>query len=275
MKTINNRILIVDDEESVQKNIELQSNALQVVKLEKDAAKVTQLAVNRFEAQLLNTKNLQYDIQQKIVAECQAIDTKVESAKAKIEKAKKVINDGYIQLSEKATTKLKLNDENLFDISIGSRVLAKEVSQDEQKGIPVYSANVFTPFGYINKQLLNNFDSPYVLWGIDGDWMVNIIEKNKAFYPTDHCGTVRIKTNKVHHKYFAWIFNKIGTEMRFSRSNRASTERIKNLSIQVPPIEIQETIIAEIEVLEQTINENQTIINNAAMQKQAIIQKYL
>jgi outer membrane protein, multidrug efflux system len=51
----------------IQQNIELQSNALQVVKLEKDAAKVTQLAVNRFEAQLLNTKNLQYEIQQKIV----------------------------------------------------------------------------------------------------------------------------------------------------------------------------------------------------------------
>ncbi len=51
----------------VQQNIELQSNALQVVKLEKDAAKVTQLAVNRFEAQLLNTKNLQFEIQQKII----------------------------------------------------------------------------------------------------------------------------------------------------------------------------------------------------------------
>lgn len=51
----------------VQQNIELQTSALQVVKLQKDAAKVTQLAVNRFDAQLLNTKNLQYDIQQKII----------------------------------------------------------------------------------------------------------------------------------------------------------------------------------------------------------------
>jgi NodT family efflux transporter outer membrane factor (OMF) lipoprotein len=51
----------------VQQNIELQSNALQLVKLEKDAARVSQLAVNRFEAQLLNTKNLQYEIQQNIV----------------------------------------------------------------------------------------------------------------------------------------------------------------------------------------------------------------
>ena len=51
----------------VQQNIELQNSALRVVALEKEAAKVSQLAVNRFEAQLLNTKNLQYEIKQKIV----------------------------------------------------------------------------------------------------------------------------------------------------------------------------------------------------------------
>ncbi len=51
----------------VQKNIDIQANALQVIKLEKEAAKVTQLAVNRFEAQLLNTQNLRYDIQQRII----------------------------------------------------------------------------------------------------------------------------------------------------------------------------------------------------------------
>ena len=53
--------------EIVNQNIEIQSNALELVKLEKEAAKVTQLAVNRFEAQLLNTKNLQYQIKQDIV----------------------------------------------------------------------------------------------------------------------------------------------------------------------------------------------------------------
>lgn len=52
--------------EIIRKNIEIQQNALNSVKLQKDAARVTQLAVNRFEAQLLNTKNLQYEIQQQI-----------------------------------------------------------------------------------------------------------------------------------------------------------------------------------------------------------------
>jgi outer membrane protein, multidrug efflux system len=51
----------------VKKNADIQSNALQIIRLEKDAAKVTQLAVNRFEAQYLHTKNLQYEIMQRII----------------------------------------------------------------------------------------------------------------------------------------------------------------------------------------------------------------
>lgn len=48
-------------------NIDIQKNTLDVIRKEKEAAKVSQLAVNRFEAQLLNTKNLQYEILQSIV----------------------------------------------------------------------------------------------------------------------------------------------------------------------------------------------------------------
>lgn len=48
-------------------SIEIQSNTLSVIRKEKEAAKVSQLAVNRFEAQLLNTQNLQYSIHQQIV----------------------------------------------------------------------------------------------------------------------------------------------------------------------------------------------------------------
>jgi multidrug efflux system outer membrane protein len=60
-------LLTLDNQlDIIQKNIEIQNRSFQIVKQEKEAAKVTQLAVNRFEAQLLNTQNLQYDILQKI-----------------------------------------------------------------------------------------------------------------------------------------------------------------------------------------------------------------
>ncbi len=52
--------------EIVKQNVAIQTNALDTIRLEKDAARVTELAVRRFEAQLLKTESLQYDLQQKI-----------------------------------------------------------------------------------------------------------------------------------------------------------------------------------------------------------------
>ncbi|MBK1441918.1 TolC family protein [Parapedobacter sp. ISTM3] len=50
----------------VKKNIEIQQNALRIVRLQKEAAKTTELAVRRFEAEVLHTQSLQYGIQQRI-----------------------------------------------------------------------------------------------------------------------------------------------------------------------------------------------------------------
>lgn len=60
-------LLALDNQlDIVQQNIEIQTNALKIVKLQKEATRVTELAVRRFEAQVLSTKSLQYDIQQRI-----------------------------------------------------------------------------------------------------------------------------------------------------------------------------------------------------------------
>ena len=52
---------------NIQNYMAIQKKALQAAKQQKDAAKITQLAVNRFEAQWLNTQNLQYAVSQQIV----------------------------------------------------------------------------------------------------------------------------------------------------------------------------------------------------------------
>lgn len=60
-------LLALDNELSiVNQNIEIQSNALEVVKLQKIAARVTELAVQKFEAEVFKTKSLQFEIQQQI-----------------------------------------------------------------------------------------------------------------------------------------------------------------------------------------------------------------
>lgn len=47
--------------------IGIQENALKIVKLQKQAGEVTELAVRKFEAEVLNSKSKQYDIKQEIV----------------------------------------------------------------------------------------------------------------------------------------------------------------------------------------------------------------
>ena len=61
-------LLALDNELSiVEQNIEIQTNALKIVRLQKQSAQVNELAVKRFEAQVLNTQSLQYGIKQEII----------------------------------------------------------------------------------------------------------------------------------------------------------------------------------------------------------------
>ena len=60
-------LLALDNQlDIVKKNIDIQNNALEIVKLQKEATRVTELAVKKFEAEVLNTKSLRYDILQQI-----------------------------------------------------------------------------------------------------------------------------------------------------------------------------------------------------------------
>ncbi|WP_255501735.1 TolC family protein [Olivibacter sp. SDN3] len=60
-------LLALDNQlDIVRKNMDIQSNALEIMKLQKTATRVTELAVRRFQAEVFNTKSLQYDIQQEI-----------------------------------------------------------------------------------------------------------------------------------------------------------------------------------------------------------------
>lgn len=60
-------LLALDNQlEIVKQNIELQKNALEIVKVQKEAARVTELAVKKFEAEVLSSQSLEFDIQQRI-----------------------------------------------------------------------------------------------------------------------------------------------------------------------------------------------------------------
>ncbi|MEY4433592.1 MAG: hypothetical protein RLZZ44_1726 [Bacteroidota bacterium] len=52
--------------EIVRQNIEIQKNALEIVKIQKEAARATELAVQKFEAEVFTSSSMEFDILQKI-----------------------------------------------------------------------------------------------------------------------------------------------------------------------------------------------------------------
>ena len=60
-------LLALDNQlEIVRQTIQLQQNALKIVEVQKQTARVTELAVKKFEAEVLNSQSLEFDILQKI-----------------------------------------------------------------------------------------------------------------------------------------------------------------------------------------------------------------
>lgn len=215
-------------------------------------------------------------VQKEIIKKCEMIDKEVIKANESIEAINQTIKDDFNTVYQHANNSYRLSDSNLFEAFIGKRVLSKDIEdKSSDNSIIVYSANVFEPFGYIKKEFIKDFSMDSVLWGIDGDWMVNYIAKDKPFYPTDHCGVLRVKTDEIHPKYLRFALEQEGTEKRFSRSNRASTERIKALTIKTPSIDEQRIFVEKIERLEIEIVEAQKIIESAKDKKEKILKEYL
>ncbi|MGE4511863.1 MAG: N-6 DNA methylase [Sulfurimonadaceae bacterium] len=216
------------------------------------------------------------EIQKQIVKECEIIDSEVLKANETIQTINQTIKDDFNAIYTKANNAYRLSDANLFEAFIGKRVLAKEIEEKStEETIPVYSANVYEPFGYTKKEFLKDFNVSSVLWGIDGDWMVNYMPKEKPFYPTDHCGILRVKGRNIHPLYLKFALEREGLEKRFSRAHRASTDRVKALMIKAPAIEEQMKFVQNLERLESEIYEAQKLISSAKEKKEAILRRYL
>lgn len=245
------------------------------------------------------------EIQKQIVAECEKIEERYNTIRMSIEEYQNLIkailqkcgiidDNGGGELNSilnKINNLCKINLDNkflaefnktikeyklsnsIFKLSIGKRILNNELLENGE--IPVYSANVLEVFGFVNKEILKDYDSDSVLWGIDRDWMVGFMPKNKKFYPTDHCGVLRVDDAKINPKYISFVLNEAGKKQGFSRKLRASIDRIKALRIAVPSLEFQNQIVSVIDKIEKLINKDKIKLDEKEKEKEKIFQKYL
>lgn len=262
--------------------------------------------VNKTNLESILIPNVDSEIQKQIVAECEKVEEQYNTIRMSIEEYQNLIkailqecgiiddNGGGYELNsilDKINNLCKINLDSeflssfnktikeytlsnpIFKLSIGKRVLNNELLENGQ--IPVYSANVLEVFGFINKEILQDYDNDSVLWGIDGDWMVGFMPKNKKFYPTDHCGVLRVDDTKINAKYISFILNEAGKKQGFSRKLRASIDRIKALRVKLPSLEFQDQIADVTDKIEKKINEYKIELDSLEKEKEKILQKYL
>ncbi|HDZ5094796.1 TPA: restriction endonuclease subunit S [Campylobacter jejuni] len=245
------------------------------------------------------------EIQKQIVAECEKVEEQYNTIRMSIQEYQNlikailqkcgIIDDGggyeLNSILSKINNLCEINLDNefllafnktikeytlsnpIFKLSIGKRILNSDLLENGK--IPVYSANVLEVFGFIDKEILPDYDSDSVLWGIDGDWIVGFMPKNRKFYPTDHCGVLRVNDAKLNAKYISFILNEAGKKQRFSRKLRASIDRIRALRVKLPSLDFQDQIVDIIDKIERKINEDKIELSRLEKEKEKILHKYL
>ena len=214
-------------------------------------------------------------VQKEIINECSFIDKEYESTRISIETYRKKIEDLFdkLDVANRGGYRLSLSDTDKFETSIGKRILNKQLVADGS--VPVYSANVIEPFGYIDELLITDFSVPSVLWGIDGDWMTNYMPENIEFYPTDHCGVLRCKTSEINPRYMAHLLDVEGAKMGFSRAYRASIDRVQGITFSVPERSVQDKTIEKIMEIEKHIREAEKKLEALNGKTAEIVMSYL
>lgn len=129
-------------------------------------------------------------------------------------------------------------------------------------------------------------------YDIDGKNMLQIIECNtygakykkaleilrtdgSQFYPTDHCGLLRVDETKMNPHFVMSMLDIAGQQAAFNRSNRASIDRIKSLSIPDVPLDIQNKVIVEVEEYQAIIAKAQAKMQQCTEQKKQILNNKL
>ena len=129
------------------------------------------------------------------------------------------------------TREVALGDTSIFRLLIGRRVLKRDLKKD---GIPVYSANVVEPMGYWEDSNIEDFEIASILWGIDGNFGLNMIPPGTPFRTTDHCGVIRIRDPRIDPEYLLYALVHRRTEESFDRSFRPALDNMRRFSIQIP-----------------------------------------
>lgn len=168
----------------IKQNIEIQANALRIVKLQKESARVTELAVKRFEAQLLNTKSLQFNIEQKIVETENKINFLVGRFPQKVDRDTTIFTNLSVdKISTGLPSDLLSNRPDIKQAELELAATKLDVKSAKARFYPSFGISAGLGFqAFDPKYLIKSPQS--LLYSVAGDLVAPLINRNaiKASY---------------------------------------------------------------------------------------------
>lgn len=142
-----------------------------------------------------------------------------------------LLTNHLIDIGTRHETRNVSLDDDAFSLKIGTRVLKKDIVG---VGVPVFSANVNVPFGFIKVSNLDDFSKPSLLWGIDGNFDWAIVEQGVIFATTDHCGRLQVNSDLILPEYMFHVLKNSASSYGFDRTFRASLKNISEVNVPIP-----------------------------------------
>lgn len=215
----------------VQQNIELQKNALRMVKLEKEAAKVSQLAVNRFDAQLLHTQNLQYNIQQQIVETENKINFLAGRFTQHVPRTSTLLNEIPIEMVQSGIpSQLLLNRPDIRQAELALAASKLDVQVARTNFYPSFRLSAGAGFTAFNPSFVFNPES--LLFNLVGDAVGPLINKNGIIAAYENANEKQIIAAYQYERTILSAFIEVANHLSFIK-NYANSYETKSKEVEI------------------------------------------
>jgi len=226
----------------IQQNISLQSNVLKIIKQQKEAAKVTQLAVNRFEAQLLNTQNLSFQINQQIIETENKIRFLTGKFTPIITRNSSAFNSMPIEeLQTGVPSELLINRPDIRQAELNLAAAKLDVQVAKANFYPSFSIKAGLGFQAFNPLYLIRPAS--ILYNLAGDMVAPLVNKNAIIASYNNANAQQIQAVFAYEQTILTAYTEVLNQIAKANNFKTSYEmKAKEVDILLQSVSISNNL---------------------------------
>ena len=214
------------------------------------------------------------EVQKQIVDECEVVDPETDEANQTITETEQTIEE-KVQAVINAGHEMQKLENIAEELVAGGDAPKNNFSQikTDKFNIPIFANGVKDKglYGYTD---IAKIKKPSITISARGTLGYTEV-RNEMFYPIVRLIVLTPNVDLAHIFYLKHIISRIDFTDSGSVIPQLTVPNVRSIQIPVPPINIQQQLVAEVDPLEAKITEAQAVIDSATERKNAILTSYL